>query len=396
VPAGDTFRTPKEAVVRTAAILLAAVAALTAIWFGKQPWMTIRGRWIWFPVAAVAWTLVTFAFARNYVTSAHSLLDVVVGATIFVFMVLAVRRRSLAVFAALFVPAILNAIVLLLQELHLWEPFRYTVQLVERLRRTGYIGNPDDVGMYFAPVAIAAVAILIVSKGWLRVLATLTAVAAITAISISQTLTAFGALAAGLATIALVALRRRAPIAIIVLILGAGAALLMTPAGLRIREMGLELRRGHVPPTLAGRALASLTAAEMFRDAPVFGVGPGGFAWDYFPYRLRVDRKWPELRGLAQENFGEAHNDHIQLLAETGVPGYLLYLAVLVVLGAISFRDAGDDERSRFTRLVALPTAVTIFILGIALFPLHVAVARIALLFIAATVTAWRLDVDRA
>ena len=357
--------------------------------------MSIRGRWIFFPIAAVGWTLIAFAFGRNYVLGAHSVLDVLAAAVIFVFMVVTARRRSLWILAALFVPAILNALVLLLQELHLWEPFTYTVQLPERLRRTGYIGNPDDVGMYFAPVAIAAVAVLLAARGWLRVLATVTAIAAIGAIGISQTLTAFGALAAGLATLALVALRRKAPIALAAIVVAGGIALMTTPAGFRIREMGMQVGRGHFPPTLAGRAVATLSAVEMFRDAPLLGVGPGSFAWEYFPYRLRVDDRWPELRGLAQENFGEAHNDHAQLMAETGVVGYLIFLAALVALGAVSFRDGGD-ERSRYARLVALPTAVTLFVLALALFPLHIAPARMALLFIAATVTAWRLDDARA
>ncbi|HEV7922501.1 MAG TPA: O-antigen ligase family protein [Thermoanaerobaculia bacterium] len=377
--------------MRAAAVLLLAVLALATIWLGRQHWLTLRGRWLVFPIAVVTWTLFSYAFARNYLLGAHSLLDVAAAAVIFIFMVVTARRRSLAVFAALFIPALLNALVLLLQELHLWEPFTYTVQLPERLRRTGYIGNPDDVGMYFAPIAIAAVAVLLSARGWLRALATATAIAAIAAISISQTLTAFAALAAGLATLALVALRRKAPIALAVLIVLAGVGLMTTPAGYRIREMGRQVGRGHFPPTLAGRAVATLTAVEMFEDAPLLGVGPGGFAWEYFPYRLKVDDRWPELRGLAQENFGEAHNDHAQLLAETGLPGYLIFLAALIALGAVSFRDGGD-ERSHFARLVSLPAAVTVFVLALALFPLHIAAARMVLLFIAATVTAWRLD----
>jgi O-antigen ligase len=383
-------------VVRTAAILLLAVLALATIWTGKQKWLALRGRrWLLFPLTAFGWTLFSYAFARNYILGAHSILDVAAAAVIFVFMVITARRRPLAILTALFIPAILNALVLLLQELQLWEPFTYTVQLPERLRRTGYIGNPDDVGMYFAPVAIAAVAVLLSARGWLRVLATATAIASIAAISISQTLTAFGALAAGLATLALVALRKKAPVALAVLVVLAAVALFTTPAGYRIREMGRQFGRGHFPPTLAGRAVATLTAVEMFKDAPLIGVGPGSFAWEYFPYRLKVDNRWPELRGLAQENFGEAHNDHAQLLAETGVPGLVIFLAALVALGAVSFRDGGD-ERSHYARLVALPTAVTVFVLALALFPLHIAAARMALLFIAATVTAWRLDDARA
>jgi O-antigen ligase len=381
-------------VVRAAAVILLALAALAMIWQGRQPWLSVRGRWTLFPVAIVAWTLFSFAFARNYVLGMHSVIDVLAGAVIFVFMVVTARRRSLAILAALFIPAIVNAAVLVLQHRHLWEPFTYTVHLAERLRRTGYIGNPDDVGMYFAPVAIAAVAVLLSARGWLRALATVTAVASIAAIGISQTITAFGALAAGLAALVLVALRKKAPIGLAVLLIAGATALMTTTAGDRVRELGLQLSHGHFPQTLAGRALASLTAAEMFRDAPLLGVGPGSFAWEYFPYRLRVDDRWPELRGLAQENFGEAHNDHAQLLAETGLPGYLLFLAALATLGALSFRDGGD-ERSRYARLVALPTAVTVFVLALALFPLHIAAARMAMLFIAATVTAWRLDAAR-
>lgn len=400
VAAGDTFRLPKEAIARVAAIALLALAAVTFLWNGRPDWLSLRRRWAILPAAAAGWALITFAFANNYKVSVVSLLDVLAGTTIFLFMVATARKRSTAILAALFAAALANALVLLLQLQHLWEPFRYTLALPDRLRRTALLGNPDDVGTYFAVVSISAIALVIVSRGWLRALAAVTAVASLASIAAVQTLTAAAAVAAGLVALTFIVLWRKRAIAIavlVVLVAGAIVGLMTTGTGLRVREIGMQLAQGHMPATLVGRMYGTLAALRMFSDNPILGVGPGCFAWEYFPYRLKIDEQWPELRGVSQENYGEAHNDHAQLLAEGGLPGYLIFLAALAGLGAVSFRGHGNgDERARWARLAALPTAVTAAVLSAGLFPLHMASVRFAILFVVAAVVAWRLDAEPA
>ena len=69
------------------------------------------------------------------------------------------------------------------------------------------------------------------------------------------------------------------------------------------------------------RLLPFLTAADMTRDHPLLGVGPGCFKYHYMAYRVaqrdRHPGAWTEGYPM---NWGEAHNDHLQVAAETGLP----------------------------------------------------------------------------
>lgn len=395
VPAGDTFRLPKDAALRAGAIALLAAIAIGTIWNGPPQWLRLRDRRLLIPAAGVMWALLSAAFAHNHRLSAVAALDILSSAVFFFVAVAVLRTRSEAAIAVLFIPAIVNAIVLALQVAHFWQPFRYTIELPERLRRTALVGNPDDVGMYFTAVIVAAAALAVGARGRVRLAGAVTALVGIASLIATQSLTAIAAAAAGLAALVLLLLRRKAIIAVIVLFVAGTAILTASPAGSRIRDLWAETVSGHVPATVAGRAVATLSAGAMFRDNPLLGVGPGCFAWDFFSYKQAVERRWPELRGIVQENFGEAHNDHAQLLAETGLPGYLIVLAALVTLAAISFRPVAES-RGRFGRLAAFPLAVSFAVLGLALFPLHIASARTAFLFVAAAATAWSTEGDEA
>jgi len=64
----------------------------------------------------------------------------------------------------------------------------------------------------------------------------------------------------------------------------------------------------------------------MFLDAPVFGVGVGNYAWHSFNYQLL-----PEFSGAPKPSlFSHSHNLFTQILAETGVAGFLLLLLLLI------------------------------------------------------------------
>ena len=132
----------------------------------------------------------------------------------------------------------------------------------------------------------------------------------------------------------------------------------------------------------------------MFRDRPLTGVGPGCFAWQYMPYKVRAELAYPPLRTafLRGTNFGEVHNDHLQLLAEEGAVAYGLSLAALVILSAISLRRRQrdtTDARYEFARLLALPLAVTFFVLALGQFPLELTAVISQFLFFAALCVGW-------
>jgi O-antigen ligase len=85
------------------------------------------------------------------------------------------------------------------------------------------------------------------------------------------------------------------------------------------------------------------------------------------------------------------HNDHLEILAESGLPGYVLYLVSLAGLASISFRrrDGPESERRRFARLFALPFAAAFATVTLAQFPLQLAATAVTSLFLAAICVAW-------
>jgi O-antigen ligase/tetratricopeptide (TPR) repeat protein len=81
--------------------------------------------------------------------------------------------------------------------------------------------------------------------------------------------------------------------------------------------------------TIVGRIEAWKGGLALIRDFPIFGVGLGGWPEVFARYQLPP---WQVLF------FAQAHNDYIQLLAETGIVGIALYawLAVSIVRKIVS------------------------------------------------------------
>jgi len=91
----------------------------------------------------------------------------------------------------------------------------------------------------------------------------------------------------------------------------------------------------------SGRVLIWRRALVIARDNPVLGVGPDSFMTAYgdylsnqkFPQSLYEDIDWP--------GWQTAHNSYLLVLTELGVPGFLVYLAIIIR----SFRNL-----NRFTK----------------------------------------------
>ena len=85
-------------------------------------------------------------------------------------------------------------------------------------------------------------------------------------------------------------------------------------------------------------------------------------------------------------NFGEAHSDHLQTAAETGLPGYALFVAGILVLAlpARGKRADHQDLPARLGHSLRVPIATAIAVVTIAQFPLQLAAPRLMFLFLAA------------
>lgn len=80
------------------------------------------------------------------------------------------------------------------------------------------------------------------------------------------------------------------------------------------------------------RTLTYMAAADMIRDYPWTGVGLGGFEFLYFKYRSY------ESARMTGELFSRTHSDFIQVLTETGIPGFAAIMAFLVSFTVAVFR----------------------------------------------------------
>jgi O-antigen ligase len=392
----EGFRLPKEllffgiSIAAVALIAAGSVLRATDIVQRLAPYRNV----LRILAAAALWALLTAALSSNRILSLHALGRFAAAAALFLATLALIRGRSFRVLGLMLAPVVMNAAVLLLQVAHVWNPFRFPVEYDERLTYTGLIGNANDMGVYLVVPAVVAM-VLAVVDGRLRLLWIALAAVALAAIGATLTITAMVAVAAA-ALVLFFRIKPRLGIAVAVLIPIALAAAVATYAPLRERASTFAhaAKARDVETLTSQRFVASITTWEMFRDHPLFGVGPGCFPFQYMPYRLLVDRRHPLVGGSlfrAQPNFGEAHDDHLQLLAETGVPGYAIFLAALVLLASVSFRRNGaEDDAARTAGLLALPLATAIFVSCLTQFPLHLAAPLYEYLFAAAACLAWR------
>jgi O-antigen ligase len=71
-------------------------------------------------------------------------------------------------------------------------------------------------------------------------------------------------------------------------------------------------------------------AIRMFADKPLMGFGPGTYQFFYGPYQQRH-----ELTRISTftGNKGHAHSEYLNYLSETGLPGLLIFIGLLVAAG---------------------------------------------------------------
>lgn len=107
--------------------------------------------------------------------------------------------------------------------------------------------------------------------------------------------------------------------------------------------------------------LAAIRAGiSMFEERPLLGVGLGQYGFNY-PYHIRAeDLRSYEVRSYSSSAdvrlaWPPAYSLHVRLLAETGIAGYLLWLAMIlpVLLGCLS-RANGETYSGRLNLAVAM------------------------------------------
>jgi len=305
------------------------------------------------------------------------------------------RTKTLNALYWALIPALINAIVFLLQRFRVWSPMRFDPTTPEHFRFTALIGNPDDVGSFLVAPMIVTVALIVADARWRKVCVPIAFV--LGAALLTGQITSLVATVAGVIVLALARSRRFGVVTVVALaVLVPVFAFAYRPLRTRVVEISSAVAAGDYATAFSGRVTPFSAALLMWRDHPIFGVGPDCFAWQYFPYKLEAERHDPRLIAAYAHafNFGEVHNDHLQTLAETGIPGYALFLAALWVLGRWSRSEtvANDESPERqLSRIACLPLAVSLFVLCLAHFPLHLASATTMYLYIGMLCFGWRV-----
>jgi O-antigen ligase len=385
----DSFRYPKELTMRAGCILMGGVLAACTIAGGWQ-WMThVMSRRVRILLAAIIlWTIITAAVSTNPVISAASACTLGLYVILFISVSLVgASRRSFTLVTMLLISAAINSVVLLLQATQIWSPFSTWIPLKERIAMVALLGNPNDVGGYLAPVVILGLA------GGLTCSRVMSAagVLAAAAVLASQTLTAIIGMTAGLIALMVVRYRWRGVYAAISILAVMMILLMASPVRQRASKAIGGLRAGNLNLALSNRLTAFVAAWEMICDHPLFGVGPGCYGFEYFDYKIRAEARYPVLAESMSRatNFAEAHNDHLEIAAEAGIPGYLLFLAAISVAAGTSFRPPNNARTAEFARLIAFPTVMVLFVTALAHFPLQLTASTMIYVCAFGLINAW-------
>jgi O-antigen ligase len=371
----DRFRLPKELVFRGEAIVAAALLVF---------WATSRRRtwsFSWRPeyvlgAAIVGWAAVTTVTSTNRLLSIEALITVAAAAIIFLASSLAAQRLLVDV---VMIGCSINAVAVILQELRIWVPFPTPPNVSHHYGSVGLLGNSNDVGTCLAAPAVVAFAIAVTAGGKRRWIYGAVALFLAGGIVASATRTAAAAVVAGLVVFGLIHSRRAALLVVAgLLVFGLVLATSATTLGSQMRALAHAAAHRDLQQVFSERLLPFLTAIDMTRDHPLLGVGPGCFRYHYMPYRVGLFGRYPEAwtKGYPM-NWGEVHNDHLQVAAETGLPGYALFLAAIALCAG------------RKPHLLRWPLAAAIAVLTLAQFPLELAAPRLVLLTLGAVALRW-------
>jgi O-antigen ligase len=391
----DAFRLPKYLLLEGSGILLAAVAVCATV-IGTP--VAREARWsrpLLFVIAAVLlWYSAATVFSTNRILSLFSLLTVAAATMHFVATYNAVQYRSLTVLYIALAPASINAVIAIAQHTGFWNPV-ITDAGTDRLRTIALLGNPNDVGMFLVAPALAATALGIASRRH-RAAAIIIALILTLGLLASETIGAIAALSAGLFVLLLRIQARAAVAAALVTLLLAVLVIRLSPEHWSAtRSRFSAVASGDIDLFVSGRLPAFRAAWRMFRQRPLLGVGLGCFSFRYFDEKVALTMRGQTIQRFYRDpNFRAVHNEHLQILAEGGLPAYAIFIAALVILGRVSFRQVpGDDTpHTIFARRLALPLAIAFSVLALSSFPLHVAAPTQNGLYICALTLAWSRD----
>jgi O-antigen ligase len=106
------------------------------------------------------------------------------------------------------------------------------------------------------------------------------------------------------------------------------------------------------------------SALEMFEEKPIFGFGPGTYAFEYAPYQQSKDKT---IISTNSGDGGNAHSEYLGPLSEQGILGSVLILLIVVsvIRSGVRIYKSSLSKESRMIGLSALLGLITYYLHGI-------------------------------
>jgi O-antigen ligase len=98
-------------------------------------------------------------------------------------------------------------------------------------------------------------------------------------------------------------------------------------------------------------------ALRMFSDKPILGFGPGTYRFKYAPYQRSYELTYVSTNA---GTLGNAHSEFLGPLSESGLPGSLSYLALLIAT-IVTGNRVYKTARSQQIRFLAIGSLIGLF-----------------------------------
>jgi O-antigen ligase len=130
-------------------------------------------------------------------------------------------------------------------------------------------------------------------------------------------------------------------------------AYLAAPEWLQMRARSIADRNDN---SVQARLLMWKAGLAMVKDRPVFGVGPDGVKYEFDRYRpdTYVPPAW----------YGHLHNNYVQMAAERGLPGLLLFLWLIFAALSDQWRIARQAGARAYLARGAVAATIALLVAG--------------------------------
>ncbi len=309
-------------------------------------------------IGLVVWFGFTAMLSRVPLSGIEKLLNVIIWLFFYIVVKNSLNLTHLGKILKLIrIPALILSLVLFAKVLGI-DFFIFVDPIGARRMEYGvFMGNPADLALYLL------VAFFIVTVKPTRVDIVIATVI-VGAIFLTQTLTAVVSLFIGVLTLVYYRSYRFFLPVLVTSVIVFLAFFLLVP---RFRD---KLKNPDINSLLTGRLDGWKVAKYMIEENPLTGVGFGGFKFDFALYKESLLSKGETFyKHHRYSYFTHAHNEYLQIAAETGLVGFLSLLYLIYTL----LKKATLEYIPLLISLVVAATTFFVFHLAVITYPLSLA-----------------------